>query len=60
VRTRIVSVVLLVALAIAAGVAASHDRNALDGRLAESDAPKAASTPAPVSIHIGSQDSAGW
>ena len=59
-RTRIVSVVLLVALAIAVGVAASHDRNALDGRLAESDAPKATSTPAPVNIHVGTPDSVGW
>ncbi|TMQ65886.1 MAG: hypothetical protein E6K77_01920, partial [Candidatus Eisenbacteria bacterium] len=59
-RTRIVSVVLLVALAIAVGVAASHNRNALDGRLAESNAPKATSTPAPVNIHVGTPDSAGW
>ena len=58
-RIRIVCMnVVLVALAIATGVAASHDRNALDGRLAEADAPKPASTP--VDVHIGSQDSAGW
>ena len=56
-RPRIVSAVLLGALAIAAGVAASHDRNAVDGRLAESDAPKPA--PTPVNIHIGTPDS-GW
>ena len=58
-RPRIVCMnVALVALAIAAGVAASDNHRPLDGRLAESDAPKPVSTP--VSIQIGRPDSAGW
>jgi len=58
VRARIVYMnAVLVALAIAAGVAAS-DEPSLEGRLAESEAPKTVSTP--VGIHIGTTDSAGW
>ena len=57
-RTRIVYMnAVLVALAIAAGVAASDDRNPPEDRLAESEAAKPASTP--VNIHI-TPDSAGW
>ena len=58
-RTRIATMsAFALALAIAAGVAASDDRNPLEGRLAESGAPKAPSKPA--DIHIGTSDSVGW
>jgi len=58
-RARIVCMnVGLVGLAIAAGVVAAQGPAPHEGRLAESDAPKAVSTPA--GIQIGRTDSTGW
>jgi hypothetical protein len=50
--------IALVGVAIAAGVVAAQGHGPPEGRLAASDAPKAAS--APAGIQIGSPDSAGW
>jgi hypothetical protein len=59
VRTRIVYLsAALVALAVAAGAAASDDSSPPETRLAESEASKAPSTP--VGIQIGRPDSARW
>lgn len=57
-RTRIVCMnALLIALAIAAGAAASDDRDSTEGRLAGTETTKTASTPI---VQIGVPDSARW
>ncbi|HEY2924492.1 MAG TPA: hypothetical protein VGJ98_05950, partial [Candidatus Eisenbacteria bacterium] len=58
-RTRMLTMnAALLALAIAAGAHASDDRIAREARLAQSEASKPA--PTPVSIQIGTPDSARW